>query len=260
MKTHDFYQPHLVTSIICLFINAASIAMLMMLNIDHQYIHQTFAVLLLINFFVFTIQIAYNGNNPIAAGLFNVAYFIAILSFYITKKMNIAFFSNVISAQAILLTFDLIACFVTDFFSKEGGTYRFLPADWQLGIVRIYVGISLIPYFSDKLLIVLEPNSTLFTFAFLEMIVSLTLVLGFFTRLGCIVFVIYMASIYITGVDSTSLFWFDSISAWEYPIFFLIIIITYFINGASVLSIDHIISRLYTLPNIYYFFTSPRDY
>ena len=62
-------------------------------------------------------------------------------------------FELLMKSQFTLLSLDLLSSYICDYTMRKKGTYLMTPEQWQLVIVRLFVGLAFVPYFSNKFLL-----------------------------------------------------------------------------------------------------------
>ena len=255
MIDDDYYQPSLITLMVSFGASIVSIALLNFLNI-YTFDNLSYTVVLLpLITLLLAFQIRYNEYNFICAAIFLIYYWFMVLVFFLSQKQSILFFELLMTAQFILVTLDFFSGYWYDYISRSSGTYTLTPEQWHLTFVRIAVGFSLLPLFTEPLFNAVNYSNYEYILFTLEFFLSLFLVTGFFMRGIIFLFIFYLILFPFLNLPVThTLVWTNFESLWEYPLFWLIIATMYGINGAGFLSLDHVLANTFTLGSKIKFF------
>lgn len=239
MQIDDHYQPNILTLYTCLVVYWIAIIILLFQGSYTYYDLSASLVILPTLIILISIQIQKKDHNALCACIFLIVYWLNGVACYIAQQRNILFFELLMKSQFTLLSLDLLSSYICDYTMRKKGTYLMTPEQWQLVIVRLFVGLAFVPYFSNKLFL----QHQFSIYVCIEMIVSLLFVLGLCIRFATLLFVSYLLVMVLYGFENPDFtVWFQSEVAWEYPIFWLIINILYGVNGAGALSFDHILT------------------
>ncbi|MEM9105214.1 MAG: DoxX family protein [Pseudomonadota bacterium] len=135
----------------------------------------------------------------------------------------------------------------------------------QLAFVRMYIGLDLVPHFTEKLfagptvrsgdvqafqaLNVPDPLQFVLLAGVIELSAAIGIGLGLFTRLAAILTVLYLMIATIMGHHFTIGFiWATSGGGWEYPVLWSVLILSFVFGGGRWMSLDEIISEHVRLP------------
>ena len=152
------------------------------------------------------------------------------------------------TAQFILMTLDFFTGYWSDYRARLSGTYTLTPEQWHLTFVRIAIGFSLLPLFTQPLFNTINYSSYEYILFGLELILSFFLVTGLLMRAIIFVFLFYLVIFPFLNVPITHvLVWTNFESLWEYPLFWLIITTMFGVNGAGILSLDHVLANTFSL-------------
>ncbi|MAH61402.1 MAG: hypothetical protein CMF42_03830 [Legionellales bacterium] len=256
MQIDDHYQPNILTLYTCLMVYCFAIVILLLQGVYTYYDLSASLVILPTLIILISIQIYQKDNNALSACLFLIVYWLNGVACYIAQQRHILFFELLMKSQFTLLSLDLLSSYICDYTMRKKGTYLMTPEQWQLVIVRLFVGLAFVPYFSNKLFL----QHQLSIFVCVELIVSLLFVLGLFIRFASLLFVFYLLVMVLYGFENPDFtIWFQSDVAWEYPIFWLIINILYGINGSGALSFDHILTTYFSFNRTINFYMANDD-
>lgn len=137
---------------------------------------------------------------------------------------------------------------------------RLSVAEWHLTVVRLYVGLDIVPHFTEKLFAGPGPRmADVAAFAKLgvpapeffvllggacELGIAIGVGLGLFTRLAAICSVLYMLIATVIGNHfALGFIWASPGGGWEYPVLWSVLLISFAYAGAGRFSLDHAILR-----------------
>ena len=158
-----------------------------------------------------------------------------------------------------------IACFWQTQRDPNALGQRLSVFEWQMFFIRLYVGLDLVPHFTEKLfagsairhvdvhafesLGVPHPLFFVLLAGFIEFIGSLALASGFLTRLTSVVLVVYLLVASALGHHfSLGFIWANPGGGWEYPVLWSVLILSFACFGAGELSLDGLLRRNISLP------------
>ncbi|MEM9497164.1 MAG: DoxX family protein [Pseudomonadota bacterium] len=135
----------------------------------------------------------------------------------------------------------------------------------QLAFVRLYIGLDLVPHFTEKLfagpqtrgedvaafqaLGVSDPLQFVLLAGVIECAAALGVGLGVLTRLACFLTVIYLMVATIMGHHfSLGFIWASPGGGWEYPMLWSVLILSFVVGGGRWMSLDEVISEHFRLP------------
>ena len=139
------------------------------------------------------------------------------------------------------------------------------PNESQLLLLRLIIGFNFIPHFTEKLFAGYGPHhGDLVAFEQLHTPMPATLVwiaglcefgsaigvgLGFLTRLGSACAALYiLICLYAGHHNDNGFIWADPGGGWEFPFFWMLLILTIGLTGAGKFSVDGALNRKYQLP------------
>lgn len=138
-------------------------------------------------------------------------------------------------------------------------------ASIQLAFVRLYVGLDLVPHFSEKLFAgpvtragdvqafeqLGVPNALQFVLlaGVIEFAAAIGVGLGVFTRLACVLTVVYLMVATLLGHHFLLGFiWASPGGGWEYPVLWSVLILSFVFGGGRWMSLDEVISEHIRIP------------
>ncbi|MEM8743413.1 MAG: DoxX family protein [Pseudomonadota bacterium] len=145
------------------------------------------------------------------------------------------------------------------------GLHKMSLADWHLTFIRLYVGLDFVPHFTEKLfagpgphmddvrafeqLGTPAPDVLVWLAGLCELGAAIGLGLGLLTRLACIGSALYLFIATLMGKHFTLGFiWASSGGGWEYPVLWMVLILSFCYTGAGAFSIDGVLRRHFNLP------------
>lgn len=153
-------------------------------------------------------------------------------------------------------------CASNDLSSKRGGpntaSVRLSVAEWHVTFIRLYIGFDLVPHFTEKLfagsgphmedvvaferLGVASPDFMVWLAGLCELGAAIGIGLGLFTRFAAIGAALY---VFIATVMGNHFFlgfiWAASGGGWEYPVMWMVLLLSFAFAGAGRFSLDHLI-------------------
>ena len=147
----------------------------------------------------------------------------------------------------------------------DGGRPKTTFAAIQLAFIRLYIGLDLVPHFTEKLfagpatraddvsafqaLGISDPLPLVLTAGVIEFSAAIGVGLGLFTRLAAICTVIYLMVATVMGHHFLLGFiWASEGGGWEYPVLWSALIVSFVFGGGRWMSLDEIISEHFKLP------------
>ncbi|MBV53001.1 MAG: hypothetical protein CL816_02925 [Coxiellaceae bacterium] len=139
--------------------------------------------------------------------------------------------------------------------------------EWQLLVIRLAIGLDLIPHFCEKLFagesfrfaltqnfeqLGLGHNALLFVIlsGFIELFGAFSISCGFLTRLGSICLFIYIIVAAFLGHHfALGFMWVNRGGGWEFPVLWSILILSFSLFGACGFSLDFILNKHLKLPS-----------
>lgn len=157
--------------------------------------------------------------------------------------------------------------------SAAGTGLEFVPghsltgADIHLTCFRLYLGLDLVPHFTEKLfagpaargddveaftqLGVPDPLGFVILAGIVELAGSLGVGLGIFTRLAAVCLAAYLMIATVMGDHfSLGFIWASPGGGWEYPVLWTVLVLTFAIGGGHWLSLDEVIRRNIKVPAV----------
>ena len=179
-----------------------------------------------------------------------------------------------------LVSFPLIGAFVSfvlqffecarnDLASKRGGPnaagVRLSVAEWHVTFIRLYVGLDLVPHFTEKLfagsgphmadvgaferLGVAAPDFMVWLAGLCELGAAIGIGLGLFTRFAALGGALYILIATVMGNHFfLGFIWAGSGGGWEYPVMWTVLLLSFAFAGAGRFSLDHLILQKRRLP------------
>lgn len=137
--------------------------------------------------------------------------------------------------------------------------------DWQVLMVRLLIGLVLVPHFTEKLFAgpmvrgddvaafasmgITQPVFFVILAGLCEFFGSLAVSCGFFTRLSSLCVLIYlMVATYLGGHFDNGFIWAGAGGGWEYPVLWAALLLCFSFFGPGYFSIDQYLCSKYTLP------------
>ena len=172
-----------------------------------------------------------------------------------------------------LVSYPLIAAFISfvlqffecarsDLGSKRGGPsaagVRLSVAEWHVTFIRLYVGLDLVPHFTEKLfagpgphmadvqaferLGVAAPDFMVWLAGLCELGAAIGIGLGLFTRAAAIGAALYVLIATVLGNHfELDFIWAAAGGGWEYPVMWTALLLSFAFAGAGRFSLDHVI-------------------
>jgi len=143
--------------------------------------------------------------------------------------------------------------------------HRLTGADVHLTFFRLYLGLDLVPHFTEKLfagpatrsddvaaftqLGVPDPQSFVLLAGVVEFAGSLGVGLGLFTRLAAVCLAAYLMIATVMGDHfAIGFIWASPGGGWEYPVLWTVLILSFAVGGGHWLSLDQVIRRHAQVP------------
>jgi len=160
-------------------------------------------------------------------------------------------------------------CAKNDLASKRGGPnaagVRLSVAEWHVTFIRLYVGLDLVPHFTEKLfagpgphmedvqaferLGVASPDFLVWLAGLCELGAAIGIGLGLFTRLAAIGAALYVLIATVLGNHfELGFIWAAAGGGWEYPVMWTVLLLSFAFAGAGRFSLDHVILQNAKLP------------
>ena len=135
----------------------------------------------------------------------------------------------------------------------------------QLGFIRLYLGLDLVPHFTEKLFAGPGPRADdvkafqalgisdalpfVVVAGIIELSAAIGVGLGVLTRLAAVLTVIYLMVATVMGHHfQLGFIWATTGGGWEYPVLWSALIFSFVLGGGRWLSLDEVISEHVTLP------------
>ncbi len=181
--------------------------------------------------------------------------------------------------QADVITYTLLlafAVYVVEFFgtarqslagaaTAPAGLASMSLADWHLTFIRLYIGLDFVPHFTEKLfagagphmddvkafeqLGTPAPDFLVWLAGLCELGAAIGIGLGLLTRLASLGSALYLLIATLMGSHFTMGFiWASPGGGWEYPVLWIVLILSFCYSGAGAFSIDGVLRRHFSLP------------
>ncbi len=209
----------------------------------------------------------------IVPGDFTVGFLVALLSFLVGWRVAGLHGLDRVSYPLIAPFLAFLALFFdtarrnlrSSRLGPAADALRLSLADWHLTVVRLYIGLDIVPHFVEKLfagpgpraedvaaftkLGVPAPELFVFLGGTIELGIAIGVGLGLLTRLAAVCSVIYMMVATIIGDHfSLGFIWASPGGGWEYPGFWSVLLLRCAFAGAGRFSLDHVILQRKLLP------------
>lgn len=165
-------------------------------------------------------------------------------------------------AYPLLLAF---AAYVFQFFDvmrldlRRGANRLMSAAEWQLTLIRIYIGFDLVPHATEKLFAgpahfeadvkafadfgLPMPGAFVILGGLCELGITIGIGLGLLTRLaGYCSALYYLIATLIGGHFLNGFIWANAGGGWEYPVLMMVLFITFSVRGAGPFSLDGVLA------------------
>lgn len=147
------------------------------------------------------------------------------------------------------------------------GTNRLMTtAEWQLTLIRIYIGFDLVPHATEKLFAgpthfegdvkafagfgLPVPEFFVVLGGLCELGIAIGIGLGLLTRLAGYCSALYfLIATLIGGHFFNGFIWANAGGGWEYPVLMMVLFLTYAVRGAGPFSLDGVIAHKAWLPS-----------
>lgn len=162
----------------------------------------------------------------------------------------------------IAFVLQFFECVRNDLSSTRAGidsaTVRLSVAEWHVTFFRLYLGLDLVPHFTEKLfagpgphmddvtaferLGVAAPDFMVWLAGLCELGAAIGIGLGLFTRLAAIGGALYILIATILGNHfELGFIWAAAGGGWEYPVMWTVFLLSFAFAGAGRFSLDHLI-------------------
>ena len=199
---------------------------------------------------------------------FLLSTFFMIISWRLSSLMNIPLINYLYAAAIICKFFNYTSAVYHDLEMKRGGdllVHHNTRFEWQLILIRLAIGVDLIPHFCEKLfagnmiraddiaafttLGVPHPELFVIIAGLCELAGAFTISCGFFTRSGAVcIFIYLMVATYLGKHFTLGFIWASPGGGWEFPVIWGVLFLSFCIFGANSFSLDAVLKRRYSLP------------
>ena len=188
--------------------------------------------------------------------------FALLVGWRIAAIYDVGLISYPLLGAFVSFVLQFFECARNDLSSKRGGPnaagVRLSVAEWHVTFIRLYVGLDLVPHFTEKLfagsgphmddvvaferLGVAAPDLMVWLAGLCELGAAIGLGLGLFTRLAAIGAALYVLIATVMGNHFfLGFIWAASGGGWEYPVMWTVLLLSFAFAGAGRFSLDHLI-------------------
>lgn len=208
-----------------------------------------------------------------------------ILSFFLNRLFVLSFLSSLFCMViawrisglyalhwVVYPLFIVFFLYVADFFcavnqNRHAASVqnRLTPQEWQLTFIRLYIGLDLIPHFTEKLfagalprlldvnaftlLHVPDPAFFVILAGICEFIGAISFVLGFFLRMGAIFTAVYLfIATWLGHHFLLGFIWAGKGGGYEFPLLWMAMILSFAVVPGQAFSLDTLIKTRFNLP------------
>lgn len=209
-----------------------------------------------------------------------ISFLFVVSLFSLLTTMRIAmlggywdvFFVSMIAV--ITKLFILLDAAKKDIYNHGKDNERYIKQlDWHVLTVRLLIGLVLVPHFTEKLFVgpvfrqddivafsnmgINQPLFFVILAGLCEFFASLAVSCGFLTRLSSLCAAIYLiVATYLGGHFDNGFIWASAGGGWEYPILWVLLLLSFTIFGPGYFSVDQYLSSKYRFPKWMSFFLS----
>jgi len=188
--------------------------------------------------------------------------FALLVGWRIAAIYDVGLISYPLLGAFVSFVLQFFECARNDLNSKRGGPnaagVRLSIAEWHVTFIRLYVGLDLVPHFTEKLfagsgphmedvvaferLGVAAPDLMVWLAGLCELGAAIGIGLGLFTRLAAIGAALYILIATVMGNHFfLGFIWAASGGGWEYPVMWTVLLLSFAFAGAGRFSLDHLI-------------------
>jgi len=197
---------------------------------------------------------------------FLISVFSMIIAWRIAGLLNVRVVSIPLTVAFIFLLLNFLYCAYKNLSDPQHSLQRYSLMDWQLIFIRLYVGLDFIPHFTEKLFAgaaphmedvkyfagihVPHPDFFVWLAGFCELGAAITLGLGLFMRLGTVGAMLYLLIATLLGGHFLFGFiWANTGGGWEFPVFWMVLMLTFAVTGYHKFSLDQFIEDRVRVPS-----------
>jgi len=222
--------------------------------------------LVAMGFVILWLSISLGATLALAPRNFVLGYLIGLFALLVGWRIaaiyDVWLVSYPLIGAFISFVLQFFECARNDLRSKRGGPntagVRLSVAEWHLTFIRLYVGLDLVPHFTEKLfagpgphmedvqaferLGVASPDFLVWLAGSCELGAAIGVGLGLFTRLASIGAALYVLIATVLGNHfELGFIWAGAGGGWEYPVMWTVLLLSFAFAGAGRFSLDNVI-------------------